>query len=504
MNPQVDGSLALNPEATDLNPRRPVLRNTLFLAAAQVLGMPMSILTNAVMARYLGPVAFGYIYIGTTFNAFGFLIVEWGLGGALPALVAVDPSRAGRLLGTSMVWRGLMSVVAYGALDILCRLLGYPPEVRVVVALVFVGYAVSAISNAGQWAILGLERADVAAYRQLLEQTATLLIVAPILLLGGGVNATMVGHAAATVVALVYIGFALRASAIGQLSFDVDALKTLLRRGTPFVATGLVMVLQPTIDAAFLSKLAPAAVVGWHSAARRLIGFLVFPVTSLVGALYPTLCRLQATDQEAFGQTVKSALRTTSLLVVPVALGCALYPDIGIGLFDRASFGPAEDNLRLMSILLFLFYFTMILGVSISAAGRQRAWAVVQSLCVGVSLVLDPLLIPWFQRRTGNGGLGLCVAAIVSEILVLACGIAMAPTGVFDRRFVRSLLPALFSGAAMVAVALALKPVASLLAAPVSVGAYTGSLWLTGGIDKTQIGMLTEFVGRRFRRGVSR
>jgi O-antigen/teichoic acid export membrane protein len=399
-----------------------------------------------------------------------------------------------------MIWRGLMSVVAYVVLVVLCRVLDYSDEVRVVVALVFIGYAVSAISNAGQWAILGLERADVAAYRQILEQSATLGLVVPILLLGGGVNATLIGHAMATIVALIYICLALRASSIGRLSFDVSTLKTLLSRGTPFVVTSLVMVLQPTIDAAFLSKLAPADVVGWHSAARRLMGFLVFPATSLVGGLYPTLCRLHATNQGPFTETVKSALRATSLLVIPVALGCLLYPDIGIRLFDRTSFQPAEDNLRVLSILLFLFYFTMILGVSIAATGRQRAWAIVQSGCVAVSLLLDPLLIPWFQRRMGNGGLGVCVAAIVSETMVLAWGVALVPAGVFDRRFTRSLVPALLSGAGMVAAALLLRSAPSLLAAPIAVGTYAGCLWLTGGIDKSQIATVRGFVDRALRK----
>jgi hypothetical protein len=40
----------------------PIVRNTFFLAAAQIVGLPTSILTNAVTARYLGPAAYGYLY----------------------------------------------------------------------------------------------------------------------------------------------------------------------------------------------------------------------------------------------------------------------------------------------------------------------------------------------------------------------------------------------------------------------------------------------------------
>src|SRR6185295_18618420 len=158
----------------------------------------------------------------------------------------------------------------------------------------------------------------------------------------------------------------------------------------PFVFFSLAMVLQPNIDAVFLSKLSSPEVVGWHAAARKLLGLLVFPAAALIGALYPTLCRLYASDAEAFKKTANGALRGTSLLVMPLAFGCALYPDIGTTIYSRAAFAPAEANLRILSVFLFLMYFTMPLGTVLLASGRQRGWAVVQSLCVVVSVVLDP------------------------------------------------------------------------------------------------------------------
>jgi O-antigen/teichoic acid export membrane protein len=479
---------------------QPVARNAAFLAGAQVLGMPLSMLTNAITARYLGAAAFGYMYIGGTLNNFGALAVDWGALGALPALVATDRSRAGRLLGAALTWRLGASVIAYGIIMGSCWLLGYSTEIRIVTSLLFAGYTVSAITNAGQSVMSGFERVDVAAYRQVFEQGATLAIVTAILVLGGGLYLTLVGHFTATILALVFMAYVVNRSHIGQLSVDYASLRTLLRNGTPFVVIGAAMILQPTIDAAFLAKLAPADVVGWYSAARRLLGFLVFPVGSLVGSLYPTLCRLHLSEPAAFQETVRSALRATSVMVMPVALGCFLYPDIGIALFDPISFRPAEDNLRVLAVLLFLMYFTMPIGVSIAAAGRQRAWSIVQSLCIGVSLILDPVLIPWSQRRLGNGGLGLSVAATVSELIVLVCGVVLAPRGIVDRRFFRTLLPVGVSSIVMITVAGALRPISSFAAAPIAVGGFAVSLWLTGGIEPE----VSAFVRRFVLRGIAR
>jgi O-antigen/teichoic acid export membrane protein len=304
----------------------------------------------------------------------------------------------------------------------------------------------------------------------------------------------------AAVVALLALWPALRPAGVGALSVRWTTIKTLFTGGTPFVVFGTAMALQPNIDAIFLSKLAPVAVMGWYAVSRRLVGVLLLPAATLNGALYPTLCRLHATDTAGFQRTTNGALRSVSLLVFPVALCCALFPDVGVALFSRDSFRPAEDNLRILALLVALIYFTMPLGICIMAAGRQRAWSAVQCLCVVTSLALDPVLVPVFQRRTGNGGLGLCVAAVVSEAIMIAAGVALTPSGVFDGRLRRVVLLAMVSGAPMVIAAELARPLGSFIAAPLSLLAYAGSLWLTGAIDQHQVAAIRKALARALAR----
>jgi O-antigen/teichoic acid export membrane protein len=480
-------------------PVRRLIRNTAFLAIAQIVGMPLTLLQSAMIARYLGPTAVGYIYIATTFNAFGFMVVGWGQAGVLPALVAKDRRRVDVLLGSALVWRAITSVIVSAALLVMTKMLGYNSQVLIAMALVSVGFSLSHISDGCQYAIFGFERTDVAARRQMIEQLVSVILVGSILILGGSLTASLTGSAVSTLIVLAYVWRTLRPAGVHRLAFDRGVLKLLLQQGTPFVFLSLAMILQPYVDALFLSKLAPNA-VGWHAAARKLIGVLVFPAAVLGGAMYPTLCRLYATDLPGFKQATNGALRSTCLLVVPAALGCALFPDIGIAVFSRRSFGPAEDNLRVLSIFLFIVYFSMPIGNCIIAAGRQRAWALVQALCVAVSLVGDPILVPWFERHMGNGGLGVCWTAAISEVFVLAIGVAIAPPGIFDRRLGRSLGLAGIAGLAMAATARALTWLTPFAAAPIAVAVYVATLWLTGGIEKSHVAAAREVLTRKLLR----
>jgi O-antigen/teichoic acid export membrane protein len=480
--------------------RTTVLKNTLFITLGQILSIPLSLALTALTARYLGAVAMGYMYLANTWNSLGFMAVEWGQGGALPARVAQNRSSAGELLGTSLVWRCCVAVIVFVALTAACRAFGYDAQMQQALAILFLCHLVSSVCNATQHTILGLERTDVGAIRQVLELGCSLLFVAPILILGGSLRASLYGYLAASSVALVYVFYALSGSGIGRLTFRRGALKTLLAHGTPFAFLAVAMVLQPYIDAVFLSKLASTEVVGWHAAARKLIGFLIFPSSALIGALYPTLCRLYASDANKFLETARGALRGTTLIVFPVALGCALYPGIGISVYGHANFAAAEGNLRVLAVFVFLVYFTMVLGITVLASGKQRAWGIVQSLCVAVSLVADPILVPWFERRTGNGGLGICSAAVLSEFVVLACGVWLAPSGLFNSRFWRVLAQAFVAGLVMVTLWRVLRSVRPFVAAPIAVTGYGLALWLVGGIDESVRTAVRSLVGRKLAR----
>jgi O-antigen/teichoic acid export membrane protein len=277
-------------------------------------------------------------------------------------------------------------------------------------------------------------------------------------------------------------------------------MKSLFLGGAPFVLFALAMTLQPLIDAAYLSKLGSVESIGWYAVARRLVGLLLFPANALIGALYPTLCRLWAEDGDEFVRVARGSIHSVALLVMPMALACGLYPDVGVAIFSKKAFGPAADDLRVLAFFLFLVYFTMPIGTCVLAAAKQRAWSIVQSLCVVVSLVLDPLVTPWFQRRLNNGGLGPCVAAVVSEVIVVICGLWLLPRGVFDAKLRRTLLFAILSGGAMALTARLLASINPFIAAPISFLAYAGGLWAAGEIDRSHVAKVRDVLARKFSR----
>lgn len=463
-------------------------------------GTPLAVLVNGIMGRYLGAEAFGHIYVASTLARLGFLFVEWGHNGVLPAGVARDRSLAGEYLATSLTWRVVMAVVVFLALALGSWLLGYTKTFQIVLALVAMQWLLGSLATACQDVVKGYERTDVTAAAQLGTQLLSVLIVVPILVLGGGLTATLLGQLAGAAILLVFVWIVTRRISPGPLLITRRAFRELFGQGSYFLSFGVAMALQANVDTVLLKELAPGEVVGWQAAAQRLAGVLVIPASALISALYPTLSRLHHEDPDGYIDTVRRALRGTVLLAIPMGVCCALYRELGIRLFSKEQFAQAEQNLLFYAVLIPLVYVSMPLGTALLAAGRQRAWAAVQMLCVVVSIGLDPFLIPWFQKHYGNGGLGVCFASVFSEIFMVLAGLLMMKRGIVSGTLLVALGKAVLAGGVMVGAGFVLRSITPFVAAPIVLLVYAAFLWVIGGIQKDEIDVVKGTILRKLKR----
>ncbi len=479
---------------------RLVARNTLALILSQFVTAPLSLLVNAVMGRYLGPEDFGLLYLLFTTTAFVFMVVEWGQQATLTSMVARTPERTGVLLGSALLFRLPLGLAAYGISAASLLLLGHPASVQWPYLMAFVQSALASLAGAFFAVLRGQERISFVV--RVTVATALLGAAAQVgaLLLGCRLTGFLWVNIAIAAFSLGISIVLQRKVTTGALQPEWQATKVLARTGTTFMLLGAMLALQPYVDAIILARLAPAQVVGWYAAALKIQNVVIFPSTTLATALYPTLSRLHAESEQAWANLARSALEAVAIFAVPASLGCLLFADVGISLFSRTTFGPAADNLRMLSPFVFLVYFNIVLGTSLMAAGKQVRWAWAQSACVVISLVADPLLVPLFQQRFGNGGLGIGVATVISELMMAASALALAPRGLIGGSLIRTLLRTLIAGGAMCAAALVTRGLWWPFSIAAALGTYAATLFAIGGVGVEQRRLFTTVVASRLRR----
>jgi O-antigen/teichoic acid export membrane protein len=464
-----------------------VARGMAGLVVAQLLSAPLGMLVSAVLARNLGPSEFGALYVGQTAVGLGFLFVEWGQGTAVAGAVALARGRARSLLGTSLALKLLFSLLAVPLLLLAGSLLGYSDEARLAVLVLSAQALLAAFQASGSAVLRGYERTDQVSLVSLLSSALSAALVIPAALLGAGLRGVLLALVLSTALLLPVLLLLLRRQGVGRMTFSLSEVKPLLGQGSGFLLIALVLALQPYVDNAILARLAPAEVMGWHAASRRMTAVLLFPATTLAFAIYPTLARLGQESPDRQAKLVRVSLRLMLLSSVPAAVGTVLFARPAVHLiYGSGHFEPVVQNLQLLSPWVLLVYFSILLGTALLASGRTLAWSGVQFLCVVVSIAVDPILIPYFQSRFGNGSLGVGVATVASEGLMLVFALGMVPRAMLGDRLWLTSLQAAAAGGAMALVATVLSGQPAPLAIGASLLSYVGALLLVGGLKRQQ------------------
>ena len=459
-----------------------VARGLISLVISQLLQMPLSMLVNAVLARKLGPQDFGAIYLASTTVGVGFLFVEWGQSTSIAGAVARDRSRAPALLGTSLLSKVLLGALATAALSQVGQRLGYAAEARTALLFLSAQALLVSLQQTGAAVLRGHERTDLLSGLNLFGAAAGAALTLVAALAGSGLAGVLLAMVAGSALLAMATAWLLARFGVLRPRLDGPAARELLGHGSAFLVFTLVLSLQPYVDAAQLARLAGPEVMGWHAAARRMTGLLIFPATTLGFTLYPTLSRLHQEDPARQVELMRGALRMMVLTSVPAAMGTALFAGPAVHLiYGKVGYEGAVLNLQILALWVLLVYFSILFGSSLVATGRIKAWTAVQAICVVVSVLGNPPLVRLFHDRFGNGAAGVSVSSVISEVLMVAIGGSMLARTLRSGGLLRAFLQAGAGGAAMAAVAWVLGDWTPLSIAG-SLAAYGATLWALGAL----------------------
>lgn len=400
--------------------RRSVAKNALHLVLGQAVSTGLSVIVTALLARVLGAHDFGIFYLATAVTTFTYVFVDWGQSQYIAREVAGHNADANPLLGSSIVFRTGAMVIATLVSVLLTRLLGYDARTQAVIALMIVTFLPRSWGQAVGIVFRGLERMDYEALGNALTGILSAALLIPVLLLGGGLRATVLAQGAAGALALIGYAILYRRVCSGRLRVRLAIVKTLLVEGTALVSLGIFIVAHSYLDAIVLSKLAPATSVGWYAAGNRFIGTLLIPASVLGSALYPRFCRLFNQDIGEYGRTLRSSLRPVLWLGAFVVVGTWLFADLAVSIvYGRTGYAPAVVILKAAAPGLMLTFVNMILGGAMLAAHRHKPLAILKLVSLAVAAILDLLLVPFCESHWGNGGLGISLSSSVSELFML-------------------------------------------------------------------------------------
>jgi len=466
-----------------------MVRNFLHLGAGQVATTVLTIMLSATMARVLSLGEFGLLVLLMSIATFAFVVVDWGYSPLVIRESARQPRSTGQLLGSALVLRTVVALIACPVIIGVTWMLGYEMRTRLLAGAMILALLPQYLALSFGWAYRAHERMDRDALLNFFLKLVVLVLSIACFAAGGRVPALLFAWFVAGSLTLMVGAVIYRRLGLPDLAFSRDSAAVLLRDGAPLFLVTVAGALEHVLNANILYKLASPAEVGWFGAAWTIAGTLLAPGTVLCTAAYPRLST-SVGDAAGFKQTFDASLRPLLLLAVLGAAGTYIFADVPVGLiYGIEKFGPAADILRAFAPVLLLIYVDLYLSMAIVATGRTGWIAVVKATSVALTTGLVFILVPVCEQRFGNGGLGIMYALAGGEVLMFgACVILLR--GAVDTRIISELFRGLLAGGGTVALFLMLPTISPVMSIPLCVVVFAVLALLVGALRRADIDVL--------------
>ena len=471
---------------TTAHSRRVMARGSLAMLSTQPFTWAAALASAILVPRYLGADGLGRFTIAWTIALLAGSVTSVGLPQFLMRRVASEPGRA-----AAYAWGGLVmvasSTLVIGSLLLLGVLLFHPAAVDLTILMIgSVGVMMIVAQTVMSSVLMGTGRNRRYAVSTLsftiLGAAFGLTALVATSSAQGYAFGLLVGWAIATVLLWRSSGLAPCLEAL-----DLRLLRELLVGGLPFAGYNLALAVRGQTDIALTGLLLQPSVAGWLAAAYRIINAVVFIPTVITTPLMPALSRARAFPH-AYRALLGSSLAMVLLLTVPVSgMLLVLAPAIP-GILGWPA--GLEHSVPLLMILAFqqtLVAIDTVLGTSLIALRLEHSWLRVAVFGAIFNPGLNLVIIPLAQSLTGNGAIGAAGVEVTTELIFLACAVALTPRGLLGRDTLSVAARTVACGLVLVAAGTLLRPFGLILAVPAAGIAYMGAAVALGVLRPRQL-----------------
>jgi O-antigen/teichoic acid export membrane protein len=467
-------------------------RNSLVLVAAEAVRRVLSFVVAILIARPLHVEDFGRFGLAMALAGIFGVLANFGLNPLLTRKAAADATGGAREFGTVLGLKFLLGLVAGGAMIALAVVMRYDAGAFLAVVLAAAMIPAEAIETAGIALFDGYQRMAISSLVTLVKAVLLLGLVGIAVLLHHGLPGVMLAYlAGGWLTAAFAVGLVKRVARDATLTPRAAQWWPLAREAAPFMLIGLVWMLAFRVDMVLLQRLAGDGPTGLYRSGYAFFEILLALPILATRALYPALAQGMSEGGEKWRDMLAAAFRIYLLAALPVAIGCALVGDRFVPLFYGHKYAEGGRVVALLGGFLWLWFGTMTLGWSLTAADRLKVVLAGNVLAMTVNIISNLILIPRFSI------MGAAASTVISESTLLIYFLVM--TRRWLHGLARRAIPwrALPAGAALAATTWLLRDANLALVVAAGAAAYLAAAWLFGALNKSERELVSRLLSRK-------
>jgi O-antigen/teichoic acid export membrane protein len=394
---------------------RVIAKNSIIYLLANLFYLVLTFFTVIYTARYLGASLYGTLSIALAFAGTFGVISDLGISTLTTREVAKDKLLTDKFVGNIIILRLILAFITVGMIFIIANLGNYSQETTITIYIASLSVIVAVFPGIFSSIFQAYEKMEYPSVNMIL--TGIILFSGTLFLIskGLGVIEFAVLNVAAGVIVLAYslIVYSWKVS-LPKIEFEINFWKKIMKESLPIGMISLSGMLYTYLDSIILSLLQPMEVVGWYSAAYRLMLVLLFIPTAVNVAVFPVMSKYFLSAPDALKLLYERYFKLMIIIGIPIGFGTIVLAYKFILLI----FGPAYNNSTIaLQILIWTMVFTFA-GASfvqlLMATNRQMIITKISLICVVINLILNLMLIPKFSY------VGASVATVITEIILVS------------------------------------------------------------------------------------
>lgn len=422
-----------------------VIKNSISLWSSEAFHMLVSLVTVAIIARYLGVERFGdYGFVLAMCNIFQ-VMTDMGTNQVFIREVARNPEKVQEyftanvltmvILGTLVFFLIIASIYCFPSSRDLLRAAAIG---AIAVILLFFSQLFSAVFQA-------YERMQFEAFMRSLGYSIYLTVVILVVRFDAGIEGIFTALLIQNVIACIAgYGFTRKYFFKPKFILNRSRVVEVFREGWPIGLTFMLRKISYRIDILFLKAFSSRADLGLFNGIYRINLQLQFIPRNITNALFPSFSRLSKDKEPSFIDVQSRSVKFLLMGCIPILAILMVFPKEVISLVLGKEFVKAFPLMRILTLSLGLQFFSILFIKTLFAFNKQRVATVCVAACLAANILGDILLIPTL------GYIGAGIATLVAETLLFGL------TGLSVARYlaIRSLLGAsaklIIAGAVMV------------------------------------------------------
>ena len=391
---------------------RRIAKNTLVWFFGDIVGKILSLAFVIYAARYLHAEGYGILSFALAFTGMFGILSDIGFYELIVREVARDKQKAGKYIGNVIILKSFLVAIMFGLLCAAINMMNYPSKTVELVLILGISIAIDAFSVAFHAIFHAFERMEFISLGKIMKNAMLLAGVFIIIYGKMGLPAFAYLYLIGSLFIFAY-SFTITAMKFARPKFEMDKrfCKWLIKEGLPFWASFVFIKIYYDIDKVMLSMMVGDVVVGWYSAAYRLVVTLGFIPTAFIASIYPVTSRLFTSSKESLKFATERAFKYLFMIGVPIGVGITLLSDKIILSIYGEGYAPSIIALQILIWSEVLLFINTTLTNLLNSVNKQVVVTKVVGSMAVFNVFMNLLLIPKYNF------IGASFATVVTRCL---------------------------------------------------------------------------------------